>query len=97
MISEIDKYISDKKLTPKLYRDAANKVATFDDDQWVAYDDADTFKLRSEYAQTKCLGGLMSYAITKDTANAKYSKALGAAAGRSSRVRFARRGNRVRV
>ena len=63
---------------PTLDSFSANEIATYDTDQWVAYDDAKTFALRWQYAQSKCLGGVMEWAMTKDTSDAKYSKALAA-------------------
>ena len=36
---------------------AAVKIVTWDDDQWVSYDDAETMKLKVEYANSRCLGG----------------------------------------
>lgn len=75
MNSEIDTIIKIKNLKPKLYEKEAVKVATWDD-QWVAYDDADTYRLKAEYAQKHCLGGLMVWAVSHDTKDAKFSKAL---------------------
>lgn len=74
--SEIDELVEEHAVTPKLYKDAAVKVAAWDD-QWVAYEDEETLKLKSEFAQSRCLGGLMVWSISHDTADAKYSKALG--------------------
>ena len=38
---------------------AAVKQVVWDSDQWVSYDDAHTFKTKIDYANSKCLGGLM--------------------------------------
>lgn len=38
---------------------AAIKQVVWDSNQWVSYDDADTFKTKIDYADSKCLGGLM--------------------------------------
>ncbi|KAH7122919.1 hypothetical protein EDB81DRAFT_913002 [Dactylonectria macrodidyma] len=65
-----------------LYEDAAVKVLNYEDDQWVAYDDEDTFKLRADFARGQCLGGLMVWAISHDTKHAKYTRALVEAANR---------------
>ncbi|KAM0669606.1 hypothetical protein ACQRIU_000001 [Beauveria bassiana] len=73
--SEIDNIVQQRGITPKLYQDAAVKVAAWDD-QWVAYDDHDTLKMKSEYAQSRCMGGVMVWAISHDTHDAKYSMAL---------------------
>ena len=40
-----------------LDKPAAVKYAVFDTNQWVSYDDADTFKLKIDYANSHCLGG----------------------------------------
>ncbi|KAM0302887.1 hypothetical protein ACHAPM_003672 [Fusarium culmorum] len=80
--SEIDTIIEKLKITPQLFRKEAVKVATWGD-QWVAYDDEETFKLKSAFAQSRCLGGLMIWAISHDTKDAKYNKILGNVALRS--------------
>lgn len=79
--SEIDDLVEKHGVTPKLYEKEAVKVATWGD-QWVSYDDEETLKMKSEFAQSRCLGGLMAWAITHDTEDAKYSKALGRVANR---------------
>ncbi|MCJ1347172.1 hypothetical protein MMC31_005393 [Peltigera leucophlebia] len=38
---------------------AAIKQVVWDSNQWVSYDDEDTFKAKIDYANSKCLGGLM--------------------------------------
>jgi len=38
-------------------KDAAVKIATWDGDQWVSYDDMDTLKMKIDYANNHCLGG----------------------------------------
>ncbi|KAH5292828.1 hypothetical protein HBI11_188100 [Parastagonospora nodorum] len=79
--SEIDDIIKEKGVNPILYKKEAVKVATWGN-QWVAYDDEETLTMKSEYAQTLCLGGLMVWAISHDTKDAKYHKALAKAANR---------------
>jgi chitinase len=74
--SEIDDIIARTGATPVLYSDAAVKVLTWDTNNWVAYDDADTFLMKTNYAARKCLGGVMVWAISHDTWDAKYSRAL---------------------
>lgn len=73
--SEIDDIIRERGITPKFYQDAAVKVASWDD-QWVAYDDIETLKIKSQYAQSRCMGGVMVWAISHDTQDATYSMAL---------------------
>jgi chitinase len=79
--SEIDDLVKQNSLTPTLYKKETAKVATWGN-QWVAYDDEETLQMKSEYAQTRCLGGLMVWAISHDTEDAKYHKALAKAANR---------------
>jgi chitinase len=79
--SEIDDLVKEKGVTPVLYEAEAAKVATWGN-QWVSYDDEETLKMKSEYAQSMCLGGLMVWAISHDTQDAKYHKALAKAANR---------------
>lgn len=79
--SEIDEIVEKNSIKPKFYEKEAVKVASWGN-QWVAYDDADTFKLKSEFAQSQCLGGLMVWAISHDTKDAKYNKALAKVANR---------------
>lgn len=38
---------------------AAVKIVVFDNNQWVSYDDEETLKMKIDYANSKCLGGLM--------------------------------------
>jgi chitinase len=79
--SEIDDAVKEHSVTPVLYKKEAAKVAIWGN-QWVAYDDEETFKMKSEYAQTLCLGCLMVWAISHDTKEAKYHQALAKAANR---------------
>lgn len=73
--SEIDDLIEEKGVKPTVYKADASKVVIWEN-QWVSFDDEETFKLKSEYAQSLCLGGLMVWAISHDTQDAKYNKAL---------------------
>jgi len=36
---------------------AAVKIVTWDNDQWVSYDDAETMATKIKYANSHCLGG----------------------------------------
>ncbi|KAH9219676.1 hypothetical protein DL95DRAFT_483923, partial [Leptodontidium sp. 2 PMI_412] len=55
---------------------------TFDNDQWVAYDDADILKMKADFARNQCMGGVMVWAVSHDTPNGDFSKGLAAAANR---------------
>lgn len=39
---------------------AAVKIVTWDTDQWVSYDDAETMKTKIDFANQHCLGGFVS-------------------------------------
>jgi chitinase len=55
--------------SPTLDKDAAVKQLVWDTNQWISYDDADTFKLKIDYANKICLGGLMVWAASTDDRN----------------------------
>ncbi|KAK0569581.1 hypothetical protein OC861_000761 [Tilletia horrida] len=46
---------------------AAVKYLTYGGDQWVSYDDADTFLLKMNYANSICIGGTMIWSVDQDT------------------------------
>lgn len=81
--AEISDIIADKGLTPTLYSDAAVKVINWDD-QWVAYDDQETYELKADFARKNCLGGVMVWAMTHDTVQGHSALALGRALRRPS-------------
>lgn len=81
MNSEISSISADRNLKPTLYEDAAVKVVTWDD-QWVAYDDGETFKMKVDFARSQCMGGVMVWAVSHDRFDGTYSKALGKAVNR---------------
>ncbi|KAK5991256.1 Chitinase-3-like protein 1 [Cladobotryum mycophilum] len=45
---------------------AAVKTVTWDGNQWVGYDDAQTLKLKLDYANSRCLAGTMIWSIDMD-------------------------------
>ncbi|KAA8894558.1 glycoside hydrolase superfamily [Sphaerosporella brunnea] len=63
---EISRIIEKNGLTPKLDKAAAVKTITWDKDQWVSFDDYDTFKLKADWARGVRLGGVMVWAISQD-------------------------------
>lgn len=85
--NEIDQIRNSKGVSPILYKDAAVQVLHWDD-QWVSYDDADTFLLKTNFARKRCLGGVMIWAISHDTSDNYYSKALGKVTGYVGPVQF---------
>jgi GH18 family chitinase len=76
MNSEIAEMMEEKGLEPTLYKDAAVKALSWDD-QWVTYDDGDTFKLKLDFVAEQCLGGVMVWAVSHDTANGNFTRELG--------------------
>ncbi|UZP46437.1 hypothetical protein NXS19_014249 [Fusarium pseudograminearum] len=79
--SEISDLIRDKKLRPKLYKDAAIKTIQWNDDQWVSYDDRDTWKLKANFLKSQCLSGVLVWAVDYDDDKHSYSNGLAAALG----------------
>lgn len=45
---------------------AGVKIVTWDTNQWVSWDDAETLKIKQDYANRRCLGGTMVWAIDLD-------------------------------
>lgn len=80
--SEIVDIIAETGATPTLYSDAAVKVLTYDNNQWIAYEDEDTLALKVNFAKSKCLGGVMVWAVSHDTKTARFSTALGTLASK---------------
>lgn len=72
---EIEHIVKRTGKKPVLYEDAAVQVLAFDNDQWVAYDDEKTLKIKAEYAQTRCLGGVMAW-VSQDSQGGEFSAAL---------------------
>ncbi|KAK6700738.1 hypothetical protein SNK04_010675 [Fusarium graminearum] len=71
--------------TPVLDKEAAVKILTFDNNQWVAFDDEDTFKMKADFAREQCLSGIMVWAVSHDVADGKYSKVIGRVSDRKNR------------
>ncbi|GLA32131.1 hypothetical protein AnigIFM63326_011270 [Aspergillus niger] len=72
---EIMDIISENDLTPTLYTDAAVKAIHWEN-QWVSYDDEDTWKLKGEWFKDQCISGVMVWAATQDDTNGTWTKAL---------------------
>ncbi|CAF9915092.1 MAG: hypothetical protein ALECFALPRED_009976 [Alectoria fallacina] len=60
---EIQDVITQNSLTPTWDHTAGVKWITWDSNQWVSYDDADTFQEKKDFASQRCLGGLMVWAM----------------------------------
>ncbi|KAI7787792.1 hypothetical protein LA080_014164 [Diaporthe eres] len=50
--------------------EAAVMIATWDGDQWVSYDNTETLHTKVQFANTRCLGGTMVWAIDLDDGDA---------------------------
>ncbi|KAJ5538082.1 hypothetical protein N7494_007561 [Penicillium frequentans] len=66
--TEIMSVINDSSRNPTVWLDstAAVKIAVFDEDQWVAYDDEETIKLKMDLANERCMGGVFAWAVDED-------------------------------
>ena len=80
-LEEIDDIITKNNLKPVHDETAAVKWITWDSDQWVSYDDDDTFKQKKDFANSRCLGGLMVWAM--DQVDQTKSNGLGPASAAS--------------
>ncbi|KAI1827703.1 glycosyl hydrolases family 18-domain-containing protein [Xylaria intraflava] len=76
---EISDVVIKNNLNPIWDKDAAVKWITWDSNQWVSYDDQDTFQQKKDFASKRCLGGLMIWAM--DQMNQAQSNGLGQAPG----------------
>lgn len=56
--------ISAKGVKPVWDKTAGVKWITWDSDQWISYDDSDTFDQKRKFANSRCLGGSM---VSQDT------------------------------
>ncbi|KAF7510841.1 hypothetical protein GJ744_005941 [Endocarpon pusillum] len=64
---EIEQIIKQHNIKPYHDKEAAVKYITWNQDQWVSYDDKDTFKAKIDFANKLGLGGLLIWAIDQDT------------------------------
>jgi GH18 family chitinase len=69
---EIRRIIAEKKLTPKFIDGGAGVKEISWDDQWVGYDDQDTFDLKLSFANDHCLGGTALWAIDRQICDGRY-------------------------
>ncbi|KAI5244028.1 glycoside hydrolase [Aureobasidium subglaciale] len=61
--TEINDIIKKNNLKPTWDKEAGVKWITWDSNQWVSYDDSDTFQQKRDFANKRCLGGLMVWAM----------------------------------
>ncbi|KAJ5618563.1 hypothetical protein N7528_006674 [Penicillium herquei] len=66
--TEIMNIVNDSSRNPTVWLDstAAVKIAVFDEDQWVAYDDDETLALKLDLANERCMGGVFAWAVDED-------------------------------
>lgn len=62
--TEIQRIIDDHNLVPTLDKKAGVKYLTWNTNQWVSYDDAETYKLKTNYANSLCLAGTSKKSTT---------------------------------
>ncbi|KAL5319960.1 hypothetical protein ACEPPN_013019 [Leptodophora sp. 'Broadleaf-Isolate-01'] len=60
---EISNVILTNGVTPVWDKTAGVKWITWNDNQWISYDDGDTFKQKVDFANQRCLGGMMVWAM----------------------------------
>ncbi|OJJ69171.1 hypothetical protein ASPBRDRAFT_57699 [Aspergillus brasiliensis CBS 101740] len=82
---EVNKIIQKGGTDMTLDKDAAVTIVTWDKDQWVSIDNQETLRMKMDYANKRCLGGTMVWAIDLD--DGTMIDALGASMGKNkSRV-----------
>jgi GH18 family chitinase/LysM repeat protein len=62
-LQEIEDILVEEQLTPMFDKEAAIKYTAFNKTQWVAYDDAETIRMKQAFASSRCLGGTMVWAM----------------------------------
>ncbi|RMZ85693.1 hypothetical protein DV736_g6556, partial [Chaetothyriales sp. CBS 134916] len=67
--AEILQVLAQTGAQPTFDTEAAVKWITWDSNQWVSYDDGDTFALKKQAANNLCLGGTMVWAVDMDNGN----------------------------
>ncbi|KAF7533915.1 hypothetical protein G7Z17_g13445 [Cylindrodendrum hubeiense] len=63
---EIQEIVKTNRLEPVYDKNAGIKYITWNTDQWVSYDDAETFKQKKDLAKALGLGGFLIWAIDQD-------------------------------
>ncbi|KAJ6105101.1 hypothetical protein N7523_010175 [Penicillium sp. IBT 18751x] len=87
--SEIKALIDSENLNPTLHKAAAVKSIQWDSDQWVSFDDQDTWKIKADFAKSECLGGVLVWSVDNDDSNHTFSRGLAAALGNEINVNTA--------
>ncbi|GAB7351190.1 hypothetical protein MBLNU459_g1634t2 [Dothideomycetes sp. NU459] len=71
--AEIQRIIKAYSLTPVLDSQAGIKYITWNSNQWVSYDDEQTFTVKKNFANGLCLGGTMVWALDLDDPSTQQS------------------------
>ncbi|KAH6696866.1 putative class V chitinase [Plectosphaerella plurivora] len=79
--NEIMDVIRETGSKPVLHEKEAVKTLTWGNN-WVAYDDEETLAMRADFARSQCLGGIMVWAVSHDTRDGRFSRAIMNAAKR---------------
>lgn len=79
--SEIMDVIEETGVEPVLHEKETVKSISWGNN-WVAYDDEETLAMRADFVREQCLGGIMVWAVSHDTPDAKFSAAIKKAANR---------------
>lgn len=69
-------------------KEAAVKMVTWDNDQWVSWDDKETLKLKLDFANKRCLGGTMVWAVDLD--DGSLIEALAQAMGKNKTAAYSK-------
>ncbi|KAI2789668.1 hypothetical protein POX_d05163 [Penicillium oxalicum] len=80
--SEIMDIMDEQQLSSTFDKEAAVKILKFNTNQWLTYDNGDTFKLKTDFARSECLGGVMVWAVSHDLPYGNFSRVLGETIGR---------------
>jgi chitinase len=72
---EIAEIIQERGLGPKLYREEAVKVVSWDN-HWVAYNNEQTFRMKADLVKSQCITSFMTWAVSHDDLDGTNSKAL---------------------
>ncbi|KAE8555684.1 hypothetical protein EYB25_000382 [Talaromyces marneffei] len=74
MNSEIKNRIALRRIESSLDQEAEVEILTWDD-QWTTYDDASSFKLKTNFARSECLGAMV-WAVSHGDSSGTFSRSL---------------------
>ena len=91
--AEISQIIADGA-TVTLDEEAAVQIVTWDSNQWVSWDDAVTLQMKMDFANRRCLGGTLVWAVDLD--DGTLINALGSGLSRSKSVVYSAKNDAFR-